>query len=120
MEENIYMLSNDTNLKIRSGTVRYNNKILISDGKFCQGKNDKVNYLVLGPTDLASGEEPIIPMPKMKSYKTNPLGLAQKPNISHKQEPILQSGAPPGPHKEEKIALVLFLASGFEIWNMFR
>ena len=64
-------------------------------------------------------EEPVIPMLKMKSHKTNPLGLAkawsvpqaEKPNISHKQEPT---------HNEEKIALVLFLASGFAIWNIFQ
>ena len=41
--ENIYMLPSDMNLKIRTGTVRYNNKILVSDGKFSLGKNDKVN-----------------------------------------------------------------------------
>ena len=43
MGENIYMLPSDMNLKIGSGTVRYNNKILVSDGKFSLGKNDKVN-----------------------------------------------------------------------------
>ena len=31
------------NLKIKTGTVGYNNKILISDEKFILGKNDKVN-----------------------------------------------------------------------------
>ena len=36
--ENIYMLPSDINLKIRSGTVWYNNKILISDKKFSWGK----------------------------------------------------------------------------------
>ena len=36
--ENIYMLPSDMNLKIKSGTVGYNNKILVSDGKFCLGK----------------------------------------------------------------------------------
>ena len=36
--ESIYMLPSDMNLKIRSGTVGYNNKILISDGKFILGK----------------------------------------------------------------------------------
>ena len=36
--ENIYMLPSDMNLKIRFGTVRYNNKILVSDGKFSLGK----------------------------------------------------------------------------------
>ena len=30
--ENIYMLPSDMNLNIRSGTVGYNNKILISNG----------------------------------------------------------------------------------------
>ena len=36
--ENLYMLPSDMNLKIRLGTVRYNNKILVSDGKFSLGK----------------------------------------------------------------------------------
>ena len=31
MGQNIYMLPSDMNLKTRSGTVRYNNKILVSD-----------------------------------------------------------------------------------------
>ena len=98
------------NLKMKTGTVGYNNKILVSDGKFSLGKNDKVNSLVL---------EPVISMPKVTSHKVVakqtsqsmvPLGLhahelKKKPNISH---------------EDEKIALILFLASGFAIWNMFR
>ena len=36
--ENIYMFPSDRNLKIRSGTVGYNNKILVSDEKFSLGK----------------------------------------------------------------------------------
>ena len=32
--ENINMLPSDMNLKIKTGTVGYNNKILISDGRF--------------------------------------------------------------------------------------
>ena len=43
VRENIYILPSDMNLLIRSGTIGYNNKILISDGKFSLGKNDKVN-----------------------------------------------------------------------------
>ena len=43
MGENIYMLPSNMNLNIRSGTVGYNNKILVSDEKFNLGKNDKVN-----------------------------------------------------------------------------
>ena len=37
------MLPSNMNLKIRLGTVGYNNKILVSDGKFSLGKNDEVN-----------------------------------------------------------------------------
>ena len=43
--ENIYMLPSNMNFKIKTGTARYNNKILISDEKFSLGKNDKVNTL---------------------------------------------------------------------------
>ena len=66
--ENIYMLPSDMNLNIRSGTVGYNNKILVSNGKFSLGKNEKVNSLVLGPRTPLCGE-PVISMPKMKSHK---------------------------------------------------
>ena len=38
-----YMLPSNMELKIKTGTVRYNNKILISDGKFILGENEKVN-----------------------------------------------------------------------------
>ena len=41
---NLYMLPSDMNLKIRLGTVGYNNKLLISDGKFSLGKNENVNF----------------------------------------------------------------------------
>ena len=39
------MLPGDLNLKIRSGTFRYNNRILVSDSRFSLGKNDMVNTL---------------------------------------------------------------------------
>ena len=103
--QNIYMLPSDMNLKIETGTVRYNNKILISDEKFSLGKNDEVNLMV----------------PAIKSHKVTQTAansndvLSHAPNISHKN---------PGPktitHNDEKIALVLFLADGFTIWNIFR
>ena len=38
MGQNIYMLPIDTNLKIRPGTVGYNNKIFVCDEKFSLGK----------------------------------------------------------------------------------
>ena len=36
--EHLYMLPSDMEVRIRSGTVGYNNKILVSDGKFNLGK----------------------------------------------------------------------------------
>ena len=36
--EHVYMLPSNMTLKIKTGTVRYNNKILISDGNFSLGK----------------------------------------------------------------------------------
>ena len=36
--EHLYMLPSDMKLKIKTGTVGYNDKILVSDGKFILGK----------------------------------------------------------------------------------
>ena len=38
MGQNIYMLPSHMNLKIKTGTVGYNNKVLVSDEKFSLGK----------------------------------------------------------------------------------
>ena len=93
--ENVYMLPSDMNLKIRLGTVGYNNKILASDEKFSLGKNEKVN------AGLAK--------PKEETTK-------QKMTTIHKvvtQKPIIT-------HEEERAALILFLTGGLPIWFMFR
>ena len=95
--EHLYMLPSDMELRIRSGTVRYNNKILISDKKFNLGKNDEVNLTVLA----------------IKSHNTSsiePTTITHAPAIY--QKPIT--------HNEEKIALVLALAGGVATWNTFR
>ena len=94
MGENIYMPPSDMNLNIRSGTVRYNNKIVVSDGKFSLGKNDKVNA-----SELTK--------PKI-SHKVT------QPTVTHKNQELQTIT-----HNEEKIALVLFLAGVFAVWNMF-
>ena len=96
MGENIYMLPSDMNLNIRSGTVGYNNKILVFDGKFNLGKNDEVNALVT-------------PMPKvaLMSHK-------QKQAITHKD-----LGQSTIPHEEEKAALILFITGDLTKLFMF-
>ena len=97
--ENIYMLPSDMNLKIKTGTVGYNNKILVSDGKFSLGKSVEVNSLEL--------EKVIALEPSIKSYKVIAQllpGGTQAPTQAKKPT-----------HEEEKIALVLFLTGGFVI-----
>ena len=100
MGQNIYMLPSNMNLKIKTGTVRSNNKSFVSDEKFSLGKNKNVNALVLEPT---SGE-PVISMPKVTSHK-----VVAKQTQAKK----------PTTHEDEKIALVLVLAGGFSIWSIF-
>ena len=104
--KNLYMLPSDITLKIRLGTVGYNNKILVSDEKFILGKNEKVNLTV-----------PVMKSHKLTQTATRPKHnsndvLSHMPNISYKPQPIT--------HNEEKIAFVLFIAGGFAIWNIFR
>ena len=96
MGQNIYMLPSDMILKIRSGTVRYNNKFLVSDEKFSLGKNENVN------ASLAKPEEETT---KLSTIRKVVMKSAEKITITH---------------KEERVALVLFLAGGFTIWVMFR
>ena len=81
--ENIYMIPSDMNLNTKTRTARYNNKVLISDGKFSLGKNDKVNAL-----------EPTVPQKVTKiSHKviaqpTTTHGLSLKPAITHEEEKL--------------------------------
>ena len=105
--QNIYMLPSDMNLKLRSETVEYNNKILVSDGTFNLGKNKKVNLTV-----------PVIECHNTNSIEPTTItasqGLTHAPAISQKNEKPKTIT-----HNEEKIVLVLVLAGGFAIWNMF-
>ena len=57
MGENIYMLPSDMNLKIRSGIVGYNNKILVFDSGLSLGRNDAVNTSV--SEKMTSHKKPI-------------------------------------------------------------
>ena len=96
-------------LKIRVGTVGYNNKIIISDEKFMLGTNEKVNLMV--PVMKSHKVTQTVTRPKRISNDV----LSHASNISHKpQEPQ------PITHNEEKIAILLFIASGFAIWNIFQ
>ena len=100
------MLPSDMELRIKTGTVGYNNKILISDGNFSLGKNDEVNE-----------------MPKITHQSTIiHHELEKKPNITQAQKPTVTHHelAKEPTHEDEKIVLVLARAGGFAIWSVFR
>ena len=121
--ENLFMLPSNMELRIRSGTVRYNNKILVSDGKFNLGKNDEVNSLKTPAIETNSLETPAIKnhktnsleTPAIKSHSNTAQRLTHTPTISHGRE------APaPVAHEDEKAALILFIVGGFTVWFLFR
>ena len=83
MGENIDMLPSDTNLKIKTGTAGYNNNILVSDGKFSLGKNEKVN--ALEPVTMESHKNSTtIESHKNSAHSTTVHGLSMKPTITHR------------------------------------
>ena len=102
------MLPSDMALKIRPGTVGYNNKILGSDEKFILGKNENVNSLET---------------PAIKNHKTNPLetpamkstqtAVNSERTADLEQKTIIS-------HEDEKVALVFALTGIFMTWFIFR
>ena len=100
------MLPSDMNFKIKTGTVRYNNKILISDGKFSLGKT--LRLMLYCYENLLSPKGVML---KIKSHK-DPEVIAQQ---THTHELAKKPT-----HEEEKIALILFLTGGSTIWFLFR
>ena len=113
VEENLFMLPSDMELRIRLGTVGYNNKILVSDGKFNLGKNDEVNSLE-APA-IKSHKTNSLETPAIESHSNTAQGLTHASAISHHEDE-----KPKITHSDEKISLVLALAGGFAIWNTFR
>ena len=93
MAQNIYMLPSDMNVKIKTGTVGYNNKILVSDEKFSQGKNVEVYET-----------------PKISHQST--ITQAQKPNITHvltkAQKPTHAHELAKKPTTHEHVKLLLY------------
>ena len=98
--EHLYMLPSDMELRIRSGTVGYNNKVLVSDGNFSLGKNDEVNSSETPAIETNSLETPAI-----KSHSNTTQGLTHALTISH---------------EDEKTAFILFIVGGFTVWFLFQ
>ena len=107
--ESIYLLPSNMELKINTGTVGYNNRILVSDGKFILGKNEKVNSLQV---------------PVMKSHKGS--NVVTQTAVTHKDsEKTAVTHKDPEKkltitHEEEKIALILSLTGIFTVRYLFQ
>ena len=108
--ENLFMLPANMELRIRSGTVGYNNKILVSDSNFSLGKNENINSLKTPAIKTNSLESPAI-----ESHSNTARGLTQAPTISHGRK------APaPMAHEDEKAVFIPLLTGGFTVWFLFR
>ena len=108
ISENAYMLPSNMNLKIKTGTVRYNNKILVSNGKFILGKNEKVNSLET--VAIKNHKTNSLETPAMKSTQTM---VNSERTADLEQKTIISQ-------EDEKVALVLSLTGIFTIWFIFR
>ena len=69
--ENLFMLPSNMELKIKTGTVGYNNKILVSNGNFILGKNEKINSLETPA--IKNHKTNYLETSTIKNHKTNPL-----------------------------------------------
>ena len=107
-------------LKIKTGTVGYNNKILVSDGNFSLGKNDDVN-------SLEAPSAPQVETLVMKSHKDS--NLVKQTAVTHKDSEAAVTHKDSEAavthkdlekkltitHEEEKIALILSLTGIFTV-----
>ena len=84
--ENLFMLPTNMELRIRSGTVGYNNKILISDEKFNLGKNDEVNS---SKTPAISHKDSnLLKQTADSETAVTHKDLERKPTTNHEEEKI--------------------------------
>ena len=68
--ENLFMLPSNMELKIKTGTVGYNNKILVSNGNFILGKNETGS---LETPTMKNRKTDSLETPTSKNHKTNPV-----------------------------------------------
>ena len=114
--ESIYMLPCHLKLKIKTGTVGYNNKILVSDEKFILGKNDDVSLMTpaIKNHKTNSSETPTI-----KSHKTNSLETPAMKSTHNSERTADMEQKTIISYEDEKVALVLSLTGIFTIWFIF-
>ena len=99
------MLPSNMTLKIKTGTVGYNNKILVSDEKLILGKNEKVNAGLAKSEEETTTKQKTTTVHKVVMKALQPPAPVEKANITH---------------EDEKIAFILLVTGGFTVWYMFR
>ena len=82
MGQNIYMLPSNMNLKIKTGTVGYNKKNLVSDEKFSLGKNENVNLMAPVMKSHKYSKTNFLEPTTIESHSSTTQGLAHSPNLS--------------------------------------
>ena len=116
------MLPSNLKLKIKTGTVGYNNKILVSNGNFILGKNEEVNSLEVPSAPQAetptikSHKTNSLETPTIKNHKTNPLetpAMKKSTQIAVNSERTAEKTIIS--HEDEKVASVLSLTGIFTI-----
>ena len=121
VRENLFILPGDMKLKIKTGTAGYNNKILVSDGNFVPGRNEKVNSLetpAIKNHKTSSLETPTIKNHKTNSSETPAMKSTQTAINSERTADLEQKTIIS--HEDEKVALVLSLTGIFMIWFIFQ
>ena len=119
--QNIYMLPSNMELKIKTGTVGYNNKILVSNEKFSLGKNEKVNFLETPA--IKNHKTNSLETPTIKNHKTNPLetpAMKSTQTVVNSERTADLEQKTIISHEDEKVALVLSLTGIFMTWFIFR
>ena len=79
--ENVYIFTCNMNLKIKTGTFGYNNKIFVSNEKFILGKNEMVNSLET--TAIKNHKDLNVVKQRADSEKT--ADLERKPTITRRE-----------------------------------
>ena len=121
VRENLFMLPSNMKLKIKTGTVGYNNKILVSNGNFILGKNEKVNSLETPA--IKNHKTNSLETPTIKNHKTNSLDTPAMKSTQTAVNPERTADLEQKPiisHEDEKVALVLSLTGIFTILFIFR
>ena len=84
--EDLFMLPSDMELIIKTGTVGYNNKILVSDGNFSLGKNDEVNSLETPA--INNHKTNSLETPAIESHSNTAHGLTHAPTMKMRKLPL--------------------------------